>query len=122
MSVSISASELFHAIHEIRLARCSLFRVFQRITQCAESDTLIVARHAPVFQHLFALGGIKDFFCTLYPAASQSHGVGGIQQIAYHERTVIEMCRCISVCQHDEHGGSAIEGVGFRPHHLGVEL
>ena len=77
MSVSISASELFHAIHEIRLARCSLFRVFQRITQCAESDTLIVARHAPVFQHLFALGGIKDFFCTVYPATSQSHGVGG---------------------------------------------
>lgn len=56
------------------------------------------------------------------PAAAQPHGVGGVHEVAHHQAAVVKICGAAPVGQHHEHHGGAVERVGLRAQHPGVEL
>ena len=57
----------------------------------AATDAFHVGVDAPLTEQGFALRAFEDFASAVNPAGTPTEGVGGVEQIAYHKRTVVEV-------------------------------
>ena len=72
---------------------------------------LIIALDAEFFKNFFSLRGFKLFFCTVDPAGRKSERMRGKHHIAENKAAVVNVCRSVLFCKHDQNDRCTVKWV-----------
>ena len=87
----------------------------------AATDAFHVGIDAPLTEQGFALRAFEDFASAVNPAGTPTEGVGGVEQIAHHKRTVVEIGGLCAIGQDDHDHRGAVERIAVATEDFGVE-
>ena len=87
----------------------------------AATDAFHVGVDAPLTEQGFALRAFEDFASAVNPAGTPTEGVGGVEQIAHHQRTVVEIGGLCAIGQDDHDHRGAVERIAVATEDFGVE-
>ena len=86
-----------------------------------KADAFHVGIDAPLGEKSFSFGAVEHLVGTVDPARTPTEGVGGVEQIAHHERTVVEIGGLGAIGQDDHDNRSAVKGIAVATEDFGVE-
>ena len=86
-----------------------------------KADAFDVGVDAPPGEESFPLGTVEHLVGAVNPARAPTEGVGGVEQIAHHERTVVEIGGLGAIGQDDHGNGSTVERISVATEDFGVE-
>ena len=86
-----------------------------------KADAFHVGVDAPLGEESFPFGAVEHLVGAVDPARAPTEGVGGVEQIAHHERTVVEIGGLGAIGQDDHGNGSAVERIAVATEDFGVE-
>ena len=72
---------------------------------------LIIALDAEFFKNFFSIRGFKLFFCTVDPAGRKSERMRGKHHIAENKAAVVNVCRSVLFCKHDQNDRCTVKWV-----------
>ena len=86
-----------------------------------KADAFHVGVDAPLGEESFPFGAVEHLVCAVDPARTQTESVGGVEQIAHYERTVVEIGGLCAIGQDDHDHRGAVERIAVATEDFGVE-
>jgi hypothetical protein len=86
-----------------------------------KADAFHIGVDAPLGEEGFPFGAVEHLVGTVDPARTPTESVGGVEQIAHHERTVVEIGGLGAIGQNDHDHRGAVERIAVAAEDFGVE-
>ena len=86
-----------------------------------EADAFDVGVDAPLGEEGFPFGAVEHLVGTVDPARTPTESVGGVEEVAHHERTVVEIGGLGAIGQDDHDNRGAVKGIAVATKDFGVE-
>ena len=102
-------------------ARWGVRREVFGVADHTKADAFDVGVDAPLSEEGFPLGAVEHLVGTVDPAGTPTEGVCGVEEVAHHERTVVEIGGLGAIGQNHHDNRGAVEGIAVAPENFGVE-